>query len=215
MRSGARDGPVSAARSEATKRKRSGSTELDESEVWLAALGARFLMELEDEGAEVLAEFEPRVLAQRLRRRLDSAGRAHLDHVIDQLHEWREIPFDYEGDTPWDPEEPWTGPSYDAGPTRATLKQAIARGADVEIDYFTHARGEFTTRRVTPREIDGRYFTAYCHLRSDDCIFRIERIARIKIVVAAKAREKSARAACESERSARPRTPTRREPRAR
>ncbi len=162
--------------------KDSDPVSLGAEDLWVAAAGARLLQEFEAEGADLLAEFEPKRLATTLRRKLTSAQRSHLDYVVKRILEWRTREADYEGEMPWDPDEPWTGPTYDARSTQRTLERAIRQHSDVEMDYFTHARGEFTMRRVTPREIDGRYLIGLCHLRNDERTFRVERIARIRIL---------------------------------
>ncbi|MBI4393620.1 MAG: WYL domain-containing protein [Euryarchaeota archaeon] len=155
--------------------------ELTREDAWLAAVGAKLLEAFESEGASLLEEFRPRRLALKLGRKLDNAERAHLDYVVKQILEWRWIPSDFEGDMPWDEDEPWTGPSYDATRSRQILRRAIKEGLDVEMEYYAHSRGDWTTRRVTPTEIAGRYLIAYCHLRKDERTFRIERIASIRI----------------------------------
>lgn len=157
-------------------------------DLWLSALGATLLKEFEEQGAGILSEFGPANLAKTLRRKLTSAQRAHLDYVIGRLLEWRSLEPDYEGEMPWDPDEPWTGPTHDAAAARRVLEHAIKRGSDVEIDYFTHARGEYSTRRVTPRGLEGRYLVAHCHLRNEERTFRIERIARAQAIEPARRR---------------------------
>lgn len=59
------------------------------------------------------------------------------------------------------------------------LQRAIDEEFDVKIDYFSRARGEMNTRRVTPRALEAEtYLRAYCHSRSDDRSFRLNRITR-------------------------------------
>ena len=60
---------------------------------------------------------------------------------------------------------------------------AIAHGHDLELDYYSRNRGELTHRRVTPISFEAEtYLHAYCHLRRDERIFRVSRIADLKPV---------------------------------
>jgi predicted DNA-binding transcriptional regulator YafY len=63
------------------------------------------------------------------------------------------------------------------------IRWAIAGHYDLEMDYYTHSRGEITHRRVTPISLEAEtYLHAYCHLRRDDRVFRISRIAELRPV---------------------------------
>lgn len=60
---------------------------------------------------------------------------------------------------------------------------AIATHQDLELDYFSRNRGELTTRRITPISIEAEtYIHAYCHLRRDERVFRISRVAELRPV---------------------------------
>ncbi len=69
------------------------------------------------------------------------------------------------------------------GPWLETLETAIREGHAVEIDYYTAGRAHHTTRRVDPLRLEWRgevaYLVAYCHLREDERVFRVDRIGRI------------------------------------
>ncbi|MGQ9587442.1 MAG: WYL domain-containing protein [Thermoplasmata archaeon] len=62
------------------------------------------------------------------------------------------------------------------------LQKAIAEKRDIEMRYFTHSRGEFTKRRVTPLKIDGPYFVGHCHERDEERTFRCDRVASIRLI---------------------------------
>jgi predicted DNA-binding transcriptional regulator YafY len=48
------------------------------------------------------------------------------------------------------------------------------------MEYYTHGRGELTHRRITPISLEAEtYLHAYCHMRRDDRVFRISRIAEL------------------------------------
>lgn len=71
-------------------------------------------------------------------------------------------------------------------PTRGhaeLVRWAIAAGQDLELSYFSRNRGELTERRITPISLEAEtYIHAYCHLRRDERIFRISRIAELRPV---------------------------------
>ena len=63
------------------------------------------------------------------------------------------------------------------------IQFAIASGMDLELDYYSRNRGELTSRRITPISFEAEtYLHAYCHLRRDERIFRVSRIADLKPV---------------------------------
>ena len=63
------------------------------------------------------------------------------------------------------------------------VQWAIATGQDLELDYYSRNRGELTHRRITPISIEAEtYIHAYCHLRRDERVFRISRVADLKPV---------------------------------
>ena len=75
-------------------------------------------------------------------------------------------------------------PSY---PTRETIKvlnNAIEKGICVEVEYYSNSRGEFTKRKIEPETIERRsgrvYLNAFCHLRNEERVFRIDRIKNIR-----------------------------------
>jgi len=121
-------------------------------------------------------------LLRKLRRVLTESRRSELDPLVTSIVD--AAFHDATGDhwLPWDPSEPWTGPRYDPTRARTVLRKAIAQNLDVEMEYFTHARGQFTKRRVTPLAADGAYFIGYCHGRDEERTFRIDRVATIRLV---------------------------------
>lgn len=63
------------------------------------------------------------------------------------------------------------------------LRFAIASHQDLELDYYSRNKGELTHRRITPISLEAEtYLHAYCHLRRDERIFRVSRIADLKPV---------------------------------
>ncbi len=80
--------------------------------------------------------------------------------------------------------EPLDASEIDPRAGNAELVQfAIATGQDLELDYYSRNRGELTSRRITPLSIEAEtYIHAYCHLRRDERVFRISRVAELRPV---------------------------------
>lgn len=61
-----------------------------------------------------------------------------------------------------------------------TLEAALAQPQDLLISYWAGGRDEKTQRRITPYYLETQagilYLTAYCHLRDDERVFRVDRI---------------------------------------
>ena len=66
------------------------------------------------------------------------------------------------------------------------LEGAIADQQQLRIRYWGAGRGEKTVRLVTPYHLEQRehvlYLNAYCHLRDDERIFRVDRIESCEII---------------------------------
>ena len=66
------------------------------------------------------------------------------------------------------------------GPLLEALEIAIRERAVVEIEYYTAGRAQRTVRRVEPLRLEWHgevaYLIAYCHLRGEQRVFRVERI---------------------------------------
>lgn len=76
------------------------------------------------------------------------------------------------------PYEPLAGKSLQAAVE--TIERALDDGTLLTITYSAASRGETTTRVVEPLRIEWRgnipYLIAFCHLRQDERVFRVERI---------------------------------------
>ncbi|MDG4820890.1 helicase-associated domain-containing protein [Asanoa sp. WMMD1127] len=59
------------------------------------------------------------------------------------------------------------------------LVYAIVAGEPVTIDYRTGG-GDFSSRVVEPRELDGKRLVAWCRLRDDERVFGLNRIERVR-----------------------------------
>ncbi|MGC9395651.1 MAG: helix-turn-helix transcriptional regulator [Anaerolineae bacterium] len=66
------------------------------------------------------------------------------------------------------------------GPLLQALERAIAAGATLDIVYYTAGRDHVTRRRIDPLRLEWHgdvvYLIAYCHLRQDQRVFRVERM---------------------------------------
>lgn len=86
-------------------------------------------------------------------------------------------------DSDWSMDE-FDASSIDPRAGHADLVQyAIATGRDLDLDYYSRNRGELTHRRITPISIEAEtYIHAFCHLRRDERVFRVSRIAELRPV---------------------------------
>lgn len=81
-----------------------------------------------------------------------------------------------QADASAEPADPKSGPI-------ALVHWSIAHQTDLEIDYYSRNRGELTSRKISPLRLEAEtYLHAYCHLRREERIFRLSRIASMKPV---------------------------------
>jgi proteasome accessory factor C len=68
----------------------------------------------------------------------------------------------------------------------ATLRTAVERGQQIEIDYYSFGRDEQTRRVVDPYTVfsaSGQwYLSAYCHTADDERLFRIDRVHAARLL---------------------------------
>lgn len=71
-------------------------------------------------------------------------------------------------------------PMYAIDGVLPVIQQAIDEGCTLEVSYFSMSREEFNTRRVDPYGLkqmgDLHWLIAYCHMREDRRVFRVDRI---------------------------------------
>ena len=64
------------------------------------------------------------------------------------------------------------------------IRDAIEGHARVEIDYYSYARDEMTTRRIDPARVfhalGAWYLDAYCHRAEGDRLFRVDRVQAVR-----------------------------------
>jgi proteasome accessory factor C len=64
------------------------------------------------------------------------------------------------------------------------LQHAVDNREQLELDYFSYARDEMTTRRVDPDRVfhalGAWYLAAYCHRAEDERLFRVDRIRAVR-----------------------------------
>jgi predicted DNA-binding transcriptional regulator YafY len=63
---------------------------------------------------------------------------------------------------------------------RRLLADAIEMGSQVTIDYIDSG-GYSSTRVIEPLELDRHLLTAWCHLRSDERVFALDRIETVRV----------------------------------
>jgi proteasome accessory factor C len=66
----------------------------------------------------------------------------------------------------------------------AAVRDAVARGERVEIDYWSAGRDDLTTRRIDPAlaffAMGEWYVSAYCHRANGERMFRVDRIRALR-----------------------------------
>ncbi len=74
----------------------------------------------------------------------------------------------------------------DGGAHLQALQDAVARRRQVELEYYSFARDEITTRVVNPWRVfhafGAWYLAAWCHQASDERLFRVDRVRRADIL---------------------------------
>ncbi len=144
------------------------------------ALALLILEQIADHGG---TRAEQRTLQNLLRKVLGTLGPKEIMDIEIEAYEtmlWIGTAIDPDWKT-----EAVTDPSQlDPHAGHSELVQwAIGTGQDLELDYYSRNRGELTHRRITPISLEAEtYVHAYCHLRRDERVFRISRIADIKPV---------------------------------
>ncbi len=98
----------------------------------------------------------------------ESSAHTLLDQIQAALNGYLQLPA-------------WTmPPTADPAPV---IRTALTQGKDIEIRYWGPADGHITTRRITPYWIEERhqmlYLIGWCHLRQQECTFRLDRIAAV------------------------------------
>jgi proteasome accessory factor C len=72
----------------------------------------------------------------------------------------------------------------DVPPALPALREAAEAGRTLEIDYWSAGRDELTTRRIDPGPpffaVGEWYSDAYCHLRGEPRMFRVDRIRGVR-----------------------------------
>lgn len=124
-------------------------------------------------------------IIEKIGREIDEIPKKEIEREIQELvEEAKEFELDF--GRPRENFDALFGPSYPYSDTLKLLEKTIDEGKAVEIEYYTASRGEFTKRKIRPKSIERRdgtpYLNAYCYLRSDDRIFKLNRIRNIKLV---------------------------------
>jgi proteasome accessory factor C len=65
-----------------------------------------------------------------------------------------------------------------------TIRDAVDRHERIELDYYSYARDEMTTRQVDPvrvfHALGAWYLDAYCHRAGADRLFRVDRVQAVR-----------------------------------
>ncbi len=153
-------------------------------EVAAACVGSMLLLLVQEQGGCAL---EPQALRGIARRSLDSLAppdRALVTEEITRVLDWLGNSLTERGGSAADSKS-WGDVHYDSAPYVPVIEQALEAGQDVEIEYFSYNRGEWSERRVTPERLERRsVLVGHCHLRGTERRFRLSRIRRITVLSA-------------------------------
>ena len=152
-----------------------GSPSLEDEVAAYLWLALRITFDLDD--VISLPVVPPSDLLDRLAASLDADRLAALSAQADAVAQRLRDAID--GYTPF----PAPLPEVDTGAIAAAVERALEIDAPVEIVYHTAGRGERTTRVVEPLRLEerggARYLVAFCRLRGEERVFRLDRIAAI------------------------------------
>lgn len=94
------------------------------------------------------------------------------------------------GVAPGDNLEVTLGPAGDD--TLRVVREAIAAGRQLRLDYYSYGRDEHAVRTVDPHRLwadAGQWYVAgYCHLAEDERVFRVDRMATVELLESESAR---------------------------
>lgn len=145
------------------------------------AVGSLLLLLVEERGGTALQRATLLSLAQRGMDSLASGDRAAVTDELSRVMDWlaNSLTERHEGVDP----RSWGDVHYDPAPYVPVLEQALHDALDVEIEYFSHNRGEWSRRRVTPLRLETRgTLVAHCHLRGKERRFRLSRIRNLVLL---------------------------------
>ncbi len=145
------------------------------------AAGTLLLLLLEERGGTSFQRGELISLAQRSMNSLQGPDKAAITDEVTRVLDWlaNGLTERQEGVDP----RSWGDVHYDPAPYVPVLRGAVADTVDVEIEYFSHNRGQWSRRRVTPLRLEARgTLVAHCHLRGKERRFRLSRIRSLVLL---------------------------------
>ncbi|MBS3074546.1 WYL domain-containing protein [Candidatus Pacearchaeota archaeon] len=71
---------------------------------------------------------------------------------------------------------------YDKDDIKRLLRKAFREKRSVKINYYSHMSDEVTNRIIDVYQLHDDCVIAYCHLRNDERVFRIDRINKAAIL---------------------------------
>ncbi|MDY0059640.1 MAG: WYL domain-containing protein [Myxococcota bacterium] len=142
-------------------------------------IGSLLLLLVEERGGTHLPAATLRRLAESTLHTFCGSERARITDEVTRIFDWLAETLLERGESSDD--QAWGDVHYEPAPYLPVITQAIHLGEDLDIDYFSYNRGEWTQRRVTPLRLEGRFtLVAHCHLRGDERRFRLSRIRAIR-----------------------------------
>lgn len=141
-------------------------------------VGLMVLKHVEETGRTRLHERAIQAAIESLTHHLHPEHQMRLEVEAYEIVDWLSGPYHQESPNSADVTE--HGVVYDPSCSIPEMvREAVAKGFDLKIDYYSSKRAEMNTRVISPRAIAAEaYVRAWCHVRNDERIFRMERIRR-------------------------------------
>lgn len=144
------------------------------------AVGSLLLLLLEQRGGTSLDRAALLRLARDSLHTFTGSGKAQILDEVTRVMDWLADALLDKSES-IDPQS-WGDVHYEVGPYLPVVRQAIASGEDLEIEYFSYHRAEWNFRRVTPTRLEGRStLVGHCHLRGKERRFRLSRIRSLQL----------------------------------
>ena len=165
------------------KKKRPISLDLSENEVVAILLAVKLLNELVETlqiGEDKQEDLVPEVM-ERLEKMVDEKTSQITDEILHELLDGIGMEFqvsDLE-------DNDYSYPMYTIAERLPAIEKALSRSSSLDIEYYSMEREEVTERRVDPYALypqgDLIYLVAFCHLRDEIRVFRVDRIKSLKL----------------------------------
>ena len=147
----------------------------------VVCVGSLLLLLLEERGGTALDRSSLLGLARGSLRSFDDPDKARITDELTRVFDWLAEALTNRGSS--EDRRSWGDVHYDFEHYLPVVRQAIAEGLDLEIEYFSYNRGAWSNRRITPKKLESHaLLVAYCHFREAERRFRLSRIRKLRVI---------------------------------